>query len=122
MDPFMQILFKMLFMLSILQKKFENFSCHLKVISRSFQSRIKITNVTVLVSHSVIAWKLHECCSFFQVSFNLDTMIHANSTEMFAVHCFVDIQGHFKLLHIDLLIIKTQKAIKRYIQNPHFGN
>ena len=38
---------------------------------------------------------------------------------MFVVHCFVDLQGHFKPLHIDLLI---QKAIKRYIQNPHFGN
>ena len=55
----MQILFKMLLVLCSLQKKFENFSCHLKVISRSFQGQLKITNATVLVSHSVIAWKLH---------------------------------------------------------------
>ena len=59
MDPFIQMLFKMLFVLCSLQKKFENFSCHLKDISRSFQDQLKITNVTVLVSHSVIAWKLH---------------------------------------------------------------
>ena len=37
---------------------------------------------------------------------------------MFVVHCFVDLQGHFKPLHIDPLIINIQKAIKIYIQNP----
>ena len=37
MYPFMQILFKMLFVLYSLQKKFENFS----VTSRSFQGRFK---------------------------------------------------------------------------------
>ena len=55
----MQILFKMLFVLCILQKKFEKFSCHLKAISRSFQVQLKIANVTVMVSNSEITWKLH---------------------------------------------------------------
>ena len=44
------------------------------------------------------------------MTFNIDTL--TNSTEMFVIQCFDDLQGYFKLLHIES-IINIQKAFKR---------